>query len=84
MRGSITKRGTSWRLVFDVPSAEGKRKQRTMTVHGSYKGAQRELRALLSASDTVWVFGRASLHGDRHEGVAAIVRSALAQVARGS
>ena len=31
MRGSIRKRGaSSWRLVFDVSTADGKRKQRTV------------------------------------------------------
>jgi hypothetical protein len=51
MRGSIIKRGTSWRLVFDVQSADGKRKQRTVTVRGSYKDAQKELTRLLRAAD---------------------------------
>jgi len=50
-RGSITKRGkASWRLIFDVP-ANGKRKQRTVTVRGSYKDAQKELTRLFGAAD---------------------------------
>lgn len=50
-RGSIKKRGAnSWRLIFDVP-ANGKRKQRTVTVRGSYKDAQRELTRLLGQAD---------------------------------
>jgi integrase len=53
MRGSVKKRGaSSWRLVFDVPSADGKRKQRTVTVRGSYKDAQRELTRLTAALDS--------------------------------
>ena len=51
MRGSIRKRGkSSWRLIFDVPG-DGKRKQRTVTVRGSYKDAQKELTRLLGAAD---------------------------------
>src|SRR5262245_4657355 len=34
MRGSIIKRGASWRLIFDVPATDGKRRQRTVTVRG--------------------------------------------------
>ena len=52
MRGSIKKRGaSSWRIVFDVAGTGGKRRQRTCTVHGSYKDAQKELTRLLGASD---------------------------------
>jgi integrase len=51
MRGSILKRGAnSWRLIFDVPGA-GKRKQRTVTVRGSYREAQKELTRLLGGLD---------------------------------
>jgi hypothetical protein len=51
-RGSIKKRGaSSWWLRFDA-STGGKRKQRTVTVHGSYKDAQKELTRLLGAADT--------------------------------
>ena len=50
-RSSITKRGkSSWRLVFDVPG-NGKRKQRTVTVRGSYKDAPKELTRLFGAAD---------------------------------
>ena len=53
MRGSIRKRGTSsWRLIFDVTSDTGKRKQRTVTVRGTHKDAQRELTRLLGAADS--------------------------------
>jgi integrase len=53
MRGSIRKRGaSSWRLVFDVSTADGKRKQRSVTVRGSYRDAQKELTRLLSSADS--------------------------------
>jgi integrase len=53
MRGSIKKRGTSsWRLIFDTSSVNGKRKQRTVTVRGTYKDAQKELTRLLGAADS--------------------------------
>ena len=52
MRGNITRRGkSSWRLKFDVASTNGKRVTRFKTVRGSYKDAQKELTALLSAAD---------------------------------
>jgi integrase len=52
MRGSIKKRGaSSWRLIFDVDTGTGKRKQRTVTVRGSYKDAQKELTRLLGEAD---------------------------------
>jgi hypothetical protein len=48
MRGSIKKRGaSSWRITFDVASDSGKRRQRTTTVRGTYKDAQKELTRLL-------------------------------------
>jgi integrase len=53
MRGSIKKRGaSSWRLIFDAPSVNGKRKQRTVTVRGTFKDAQKELTRLLGAADS--------------------------------
>ena len=52
MRGSIRKRGeNSWRLIFDCPAVGGKRKQRTVTVRGSFRDAQLELTRLLGAAD---------------------------------
>ncbi len=52
MRGNITKRGkNSWQLKFDVPSVNGKRRQRYATVRGTYKDAQKELTRLLGAID---------------------------------
>jgi hypothetical protein len=43
MRGSIVKRGKSWRIIFDVADAGGKRRQRSATVKGTYRDAQKEL-----------------------------------------
>ena len=53
MRGSIRKRGaSSWWIVFNVATGEpGKRKQRTVTMKGSYRDAQKELTKLISAAD---------------------------------
>ena len=52
MRGNITKRGrNSWQLKFDVPSADGKRKQRNVTVRGTRQEAQKELTRLLGLAD---------------------------------
>ena len=51
-RGSITKRGSSWMLKFDVPALDGKRQQRYATVRGTRQDAQKELTRLLAASDT--------------------------------
>lgn len=51
-RGSIRKRGQrSWELKFDVPSHDGARKTRYVTVRGTRQAAQRELTRLLGQSD---------------------------------
>src|SRR5262245_33221711 len=50
MRGNITRRGKSSFLIrFDGERVNGKRRQRCITVCGSYKDAQRELAKLLAA-----------------------------------
>jgi integrase len=52
MRGNITRRGKSSFLIrFDAERINGKRRQRCVTVRGSYKDAQRELARLLAAAD---------------------------------
>jgi len=52
-QGNITKRGKdSWQIKFDVPSVDGKRRQRYATVRGTYRDAQRKLTELLNAADT--------------------------------
>jgi integrase len=52
-RGNITKRGrNSWQVKFNVPSADGKRQQRNITVKGNFQDAQKELTRLLNAADT--------------------------------
>ena len=52
-RGNILKRGnSSWQLKFDVPSVEGKRQQRYVTVRGTRQDAQKELTRLLAAADS--------------------------------
>jgi len=52
MRGNITRRGKlSWQLKFDVPSDNGKRQTRYVTVRGKRQDAQRELTRLLSQAD---------------------------------
>ena len=50
-RGSVRKRGKSWRITFDVTTDSGKRKQHTKTVHGTKDDANKELTRLLAASD---------------------------------
>ena len=52
MRGNITRRGKSSFLIrFDAERINGKRRQRCVTIRGSYKDAQRELARLLAAAD---------------------------------
>lgn len=50
-RGSIRKRGTAWELRFDVPSANGARRTRSVAFKGSRQEAQRELTKLLAQAD---------------------------------
>lgn len=51
-RGTIRKRGkVSWELKFDVPSDDGRRKIRYVTVRGRRQDAQRELTRLLGQVD---------------------------------
>jgi len=51
-RGNITRRGkNSWQLKFDVPSDNGKRRTRYVTVRGRRQDAQRELTRLLAQAD---------------------------------
>lgn len=55
MTGSIIRRGErSWRLKFDLPdrNASGRRQTRYVTVKGTKKDAERELRRLLGSVDT--------------------------------
>ena len=53
MTGHIRKRGKNWSIVLDFPrSVEGKRRQKWITVRGSKKDAERELRRLLSDLDS--------------------------------
>jgi integrase len=53
MRGSIQRRGrNSWRIRFDVPAAAaGRRKQQSVTVRGTKRQAEAELRKRLGAVD---------------------------------
>jgi integrase len=51
MRGTITKRGKSWLLKYDLPRENGVGRQRYATVQGTFKDAQRELTKLLGAVD---------------------------------
>src|SRR5262245_22618435 len=52
LRGNITRRGkASFLIRFDAERINGKRRQRCVTVRGSYKDAQRELAKLLAAND---------------------------------
>lgn len=51
MKGSIARRGkASWRLKFDVPSTDGKRKTQYVTVRGGKKDAQQKLAELVAAA----------------------------------
>lgn len=51
-RGSIRRRGkSSWEIKFDVPTNDGRRKTRYVTVRGRRADAQRELTRLLSQAD---------------------------------
>ena len=52
MRGNITRRSAgSFLIRFECDGVNGKRKQRCVTVRGSYKDAQRQLAKLLAAAD---------------------------------
>ena len=52
MRGNITRRSAgSFLIRFECDRVNGKRKQRCVTVRGSYKDAQRQLAKLLAAAD---------------------------------
>lgn len=52
-KGSITKRGDSWRIAYDLPREPGEpRKQKFVTFKGSYKDAEAKLREILSQIDT--------------------------------
>jgi integrase len=52
MPGSIRQRTPgSWQIIWDEPSAGGKRKQKTMTLRGPKKDAQRKLREILTSID---------------------------------
>jgi integrase len=51
-RGTIRRRGKrSWEVKFDVPSSDGTRKTRYVTVKGLRQDAQRELTRLLGQND---------------------------------
>jgi integrase len=51
-RGHIRRQGkASWELKFDVPTDDGKRRTRFVTVRGTRKEAQRELTRLLGSAD---------------------------------
>src|SRR5262245_36558476 len=51
-RGSITKRGDSWRVIVYIgTTADGKRQYRRSTVKGNRRAAQRELTKLLRGLD---------------------------------
>lgn len=55
MRGSIRRRSPgSWTLVYDLPAdpATGRRRQKSTTVHGTKRDAQRRLTELLQQSQT--------------------------------
>ncbi len=52
MTGTITKRGKSWRIKYDLPRDEnGQRRTAYVTVKGTRKDAEKELRAKLSTID---------------------------------
>ena len=51
MRGTIIRRGKSWRLKYDLSRENGVRRQRYKTVQGTFKDAQRELTKLLNSAD---------------------------------
>jgi integrase len=52
-KGNIRRRSKgSFELRFELERVDGKRRQRCITVRGSYKGAQRELARLLAAADS--------------------------------
>ncbi len=50
-RGSIIKRGSSWRIAVDLPSEDGKRRQKWETVRGTKKDAEKRLTQLLAEVD---------------------------------
>lgn len=52
-KGSIIKRGDSWRIAYDLPREPGEpRKQKFVTFRGSYKEAEAKLREILRQIDT--------------------------------
>jgi integrase len=52
MPGSIRQRTPgSWQIIWDEPSTDGKRKQKTMTIKGPKRDAQRKLREILQSID---------------------------------
>ena len=42
MRGTITRRGKSWSIKYDLPRENGIRRQRYATVTGTYRGRPEE------------------------------------------
>ncbi|MBO8136757.1 MAG: tyrosine-type recombinase/integrase [Desulfotomaculum sp.] len=52
-KGHIRKRGkNSWQIIYDAPRGlDGKRKQKSMTIHGTKKDAERKLREILTQID---------------------------------
>src|SRR5215216_2991515 len=52
MRGHIHKRGSTWTAVYDEPSPDGKRRQRSKGGFPTQKAAQRFLTDALSRLDT--------------------------------
>ena len=74
MRGSIVRRGDSWRLRFDVgPRANGKRATRSITVRGTKKEAQQKLAEAISS------VGQGSYVEPSKTPVAAFVRARIDQ-----
>lgn len=52
MPGSVRQRTPgSWQIIWDEPSLGGKRKQKTMTIKGAKRDAQRKLREILTSID---------------------------------
>jgi integrase len=52
MPGSVRQRTPgSWQIIWDEPSKDGKRKQKTMTIKGPKRDAQRKLREILTSID---------------------------------
>jgi len=52
MTGHIRKRGQNWSIVVELPrGVDGKRRQRWVSIRGSKKDAEKELRKLLHAMD---------------------------------